>query len=426
MFLRFFKLALLINIFIASPSLPEFGHAHSTQDESPIVRAVLFFSPNCGHCHKVITEDLTPLLERYGDQLQIIGINVITEEGQQIYQAYVDLWEIPDTRRGVPTLIIGETALVGSGEIPQFFPEIVETGLSSGGIDWPTLPGLEEILSRIENESDGQEQNVEVSPTAEVDNQIDNQATPTEESTEVPPTSTKEVLAEKLADTPSGVNEPKSQLESEINNPAAGEANTNIIIPYDDDITVADRFQQDLAGNILAVLVLAGMIISVLWVLASVIRSNTTRGKDFSWVIPILSFIGIFVAGYLSFVEVTETEAVCGPVGNCNTVQQSPYAVIFGFIHVGVLGLMGYIAILIAWILNKQFLDNRNDILKILIWAMALFGVIFSIYLTFLEPFVIGATCLWCLTSAVIITLQLLAATEPVRQIWVESEEDDD
>jgi uncharacterized membrane protein len=35
-------------------------------------------------------------------------------------------------------------------------------------------------------------------------------------------------------------------------------------------------------------------------------------------------------------------------------------------------------------------------------------GVLFSIYLTFLEPFVIGATCAWCLSSAVIMTLLLL------------------
>jgi uncharacterized membrane protein len=37
----------------------------------------------------------------------------------------------------------------------------------------------------------------------------------------------------------------------------------------------------------------------------------------------------------------------------------------------------------------------------------------FSIYLTFLEPFVIGATCIWCLTSAVIITLIMLLSALP-------------
>ena len=52
--------------------------------------------------------------------------------------------------------------------------------------------------------------------------------------------------------------------------------------------------------------------------------------------------------------------------------------------------------------------------MPILVWGMALFGVIFSIYLTFLEPFVIGATCMWCITSAIVITLQFWAATDPL------------
>ena len=40
---------------------------------------------------------------------------------------------------------------------------------------------------------------------------------------------------------------------------------------------------------------------------------------------------------------------------------------------------------------------------------MSAFGLIFSIYLTFLEPFVIGATCAWCLTSAILMTMVALA-----------------
>ncbi|MCJ7781785.1 MAG: vitamin K epoxide reductase, partial [Acidimicrobiia bacterium] len=43
------------------------------------------------------------------------------------------------------------------------------------------------------------------------------------------------------------------------------------------------------------------------------------------------------------------------------------------------------------------------DRAAVLVAATALGGTLFSIYLTFLEPFVIGATCLWCLTSALCI-----------------------
>ena len=47
---------------------------------------------------------------------------------------------------------------------------------------------------------------------------------------------------------------------------------------------------------------------------------------------------------------------------------------------------------------------------------MAWFGVLFSIYLTFLEPFVIGASCAWCLSSAIVMTLILWASTGPALE----------
>jgi hypothetical protein len=42
--------------------------------------------------------------------------------------------------------------------------------------------------------------------------------------------------------------------------------------------------------------------------------------------------------------------------------------------------------------------------------AVVAFGVLFSGYLTFLEPFVIGAVCMWCVSSAVVM-LALLWVT---------------
>jgi uncharacterized membrane protein len=51
---------------------------------------------------------------------------------------------------------------------------------------------------------------------------------------------------------------------------------------------------------------------------------------------------------------------------------------------------------------------------------MVVFGTLFSVYLTFLEPFVIGATCIWCLSSAVVMTLLLWVVTDSVIQAWQE------
>lgn len=126
----------------------------------------------------------------------------------------------------------------------------------------------------------------------------------------------------------------------------------------------------------------------------------------------------MIVAGYLAYVEVTQSEAVCGPVGKCNVVQQSPYALLFGVLPIGVLGLIGYVLIIAGWGLQHYGPKQWRGYAALSVWGMALFGTLFSIYLTFLEPFVIGASCAWCLASAVIITMQLWVATEPAKKAW--------
>ena len=105
--------------------------------ESPVVHAVLFYSQTCPHCHKVMTEDLPPLVEQYEEQLSILAVNTSTQQGGTMYQAAADHYQVPAEQRGVPMLIVGDAALIGSLEIPQQFPGIIEKGLVDGGIDWP-------------------------------------------------------------------------------------------------------------------------------------------------------------------------------------------------------------------------------------------------------------------------------------------------
>jgi uncharacterized membrane protein len=116
---------------------------------------------------------------------------------------------------------------------------------------------------------------------------------------------------------------------------------------------------------------------------------------------------GLAIAAHLSRVEVVQNEAFCGLVGDCSAVQQSPYARLFGVLPVGVLGVAGYAGILLAWLISRTGRARLTVLAQAGLRGMVLFGVIFSTYLTFLEPFVIGATCIWCLTSAVIMLLLL-------------------
>ena len=316
-----------------------------SQAQSPVVQAVLFYSPSCPHCKEVIEGLLPELDKEYGSQLQIFGVNTYTDEGNQIYESYVDLFEVPPEMQGVPALVVGDQYLVGSGQIPAEFPGIIEEGLQAGGIEWPLIDGLAEAMEGAANP----------------------------DNTDVPPV-TKE-------------------------------------------ITLKDKFVGDLAGNILAVIVLTGMLGAVVYAGINLNKpAASTHKPSPSWLIPVLSIIGVAIASYLAYVELNQVEAVCGPVGNCNTVQQSAYATLFGILPVGVLGVLGYIAIIITWLADLLNLPRFNRIIKLALWLITLFGTLFSIYLTFLEPFVIGATCMWCLTSAVIMTILFLVATNELNQ----------
>lgn len=173
------------------------------------------------------------------------------------------------------------------------------------------------------------------------------------------------------------------------------------------------NFQRDLTGNSLAVIVLIGMIV----VMSRSIYLFSRKGKLTpasapKWLVPAFVLVGLGVAIYLAYVETTLTEAICGPIGDCNTVQQSPYARLFGVIPIGIVGMVGYLAIGATWISRQYGPTDWQTGSDLAIWAMSLAGVGFSIYLTFLEPFVIGATCLWCLTSAIIMTILLWSSTE--------------
>ncbi len=182
-----------------------------------------------------------------------------------------------------------------------------------------------------------------------------------------------------------------------------------------ESLTMWDRFNMDRAGNSVSVLVLLGMLVVL------ILRGYPPRvrgGEWPAWVIPTLFLVGIGVAAYLSFIEVTQTEAVCGPVGDCNTVNQSEYARLFGVLPVGILGLVGYGVILVCWVLRSYGSGDVGRRATLGVWGAALLGTLFSVYLTFLEPFIIGATCVWCLTSAVVMTLLLWATAPMAARAW--------
>jgi uncharacterized membrane protein len=117
----------------------------------------------------------------------------------------------------------------------------------------------------------------------------------------------------------------------------------------------------------------------------------------------VLAIIGIAIAGYLTWVHYADLEPVCvGGGGGCERVQSSRWAELAG-VPVAVLGLAGYIAILVTLALPEE--------LGMLAAAfLSLVGFGFSAWLTYVELVKIDAICQWCVASAVVMTALALVS----------------
>jgi uncharacterized membrane protein len=107
---------------------------------------------------------------------------------------------------------------------------------------------------------------------------------------------------------------------------------------------------------------------------------------------------GIGVATYIAIADAGGGSPVCLAGGTgCQTVADSSYSHLLG-INVAVFGIVGYVVLLVAALL-------RGDVARMTGFLAALAGFGFSVYLTYLELFVIDAVCQWCVASAVLMTI---------------------
>ncbi len=128
---------------------------------------------------------------------------------------------------------------------------------------------------------------------------------------------------------------------------------------------------------------------------------------------PVLSFLGMLVAGYLTWLHWSGSRALCAGVGDCETVQNSPYAEVAG-IPVALLG-FGMYAVLFGLALYRRRANPAvRPTLELAIFGISLAGVLYSAYLTYIELAVIYAICPWCVTSAVLITLIFVLSVREV------------
>jgi uncharacterized membrane protein len=130
----------------------------------------------------------------------------------------------------------------------------------------------------------------------------------------------------------------------------------------------------------------------------------------------LVALAGLFVAMYLTLFKLGYIGNLVCRVGSCETVQTSRWATLFGFPVAawGVVFYLGVLALALAG-LGARFADSRR-LSQVLVAASGT-GVLFSIWLTYLELFVIHAICMYCVISAVLVTVLLAISLLDLREV---------
>jgi uncharacterized membrane protein len=126
-------------------------------------------------------------------------------------------------------------------------------------------------------------------------------------------------------------------------------------------------------------------------------------------VLAVLDLIGLGIASYLAAVELRGELPNCGPLHGCEQVALSEYSRIGG-VPVAVFGvglsLVLFSLAIVWWRTN----DGRMLAAH---YGLSLLGVMFEVYFTYVELFVIGAVCVWCASYGVSLVARFLVA------LWV-------
>lgn len=119
----------------------------------------------------------------------------------------------------------------------------------------------------------------------------------------------------------------------------------------------------------------------------------------------LLALLGLLDSAYLTLNRYQERiDLVCPVGGGCETVQMSRWSTFppGDGVPVALIGLLGYTTLLVLAFIALQYDRIGKLPVPLLLLVLASGGVLFSLYLTVLQFFVIRAICFWCITSALL------------------------
>lgn len=145
-----------------------------------------------------------------------------------------------------------------------------------------------------------------------------------------------------------------------------------------------------------------------------------------------LSLVGVFDAAYLLWMYTSNSRPMLCLGTGCDEVRASSYAVLWG-LPLPLYGVVMYAAVALLALgvpLVRGALRTRLPLGRLGLYAIVAIsgaGLLASAALTAVEAFVIHAWCIWCVVSAVVVTLIFGLAVLEVRKpaaVWLSGPED--
>jgi uncharacterized membrane protein len=126
----------------------------------------------------------------------------------------------------------------------------------------------------------------------------------------------------------------------------------------------------------------------------------------------VLVLIGLADASYLSALHFYQADPGCSLITGCDAVLSSEYAVILG-IPLAYGGFAYYLTLLFGGMVYYQY--EIKKALQVL-FTVNLLGFLFSLWLVYVQAFILEAFCQYCLVSALTTTLALVTLSVGLKK----------
>ena len=133
-------------------------------------------------------------------------------------------------------------------------------------------------------------------------------------------------------------------------------------------------------------------------------------------IVAALALAGIFISLYLTLYKIGVIGELSCSIGSCETVNTSKWSRFLG-LPVAAWGLLFYLDVFAVALVGTMRRFEFEPVISFVLVGEAAIGVLSSAWLTYLELGVIHAICIWCVTSAAIVTLILITTVADLREV---------